>query len=60
MDASSSVVHADGGGTVVLYGMSGVLVVSRPGLTFVTTLERAASLAPLLESLPDELRAGPR
>jgi mannose-1-phosphate guanylyltransferase len=60
VDASSSVVHADGGGTVVLYGMSGVLVVSRPGLTFVTTLERAASLAPLLESLPDELRSAPR
>jgi mannose-1-phosphate guanylyltransferase len=60
VDASSSVVHADGGGTVVLYGVSGVLVVARPGLTFVTTLERAASLAPLLESLPDELRAGGR
>ena len=25
VDASSSVVHADGGGTVVLYGLSGVL-----------------------------------
>ena len=60
VDASSSVVHADGDGTVVLYGVSGVLVVSRPGLTFVTTLERAASLAPLLESLPDELRSGLR
>lgn len=56
VDASSSVVHAEGGGTVVLYGLSGVLVVARPGLTFVTTLDRAASLAPLLETLPDELR----
>ena len=57
VDASSSVVHAEGGDTVVLYGVSGVLVVARPGLTFVTTLERAASLTPLLESLPESLRA---
>jgi mannose-1-phosphate guanylyltransferase len=60
VDASSSVVHADGGGTVVLYGLTGVLVVARPGLTFVTTLERAATLAPLLDSLPEELRGGAR
>lgn len=56
VDASSSVVHADGGGTVVLYGMTGVLVVSRPGLTFVTTLDRASELNPLLDALPEELR----
>ena len=47
--------HADGGTTVVLYGLSGMLVVARPGLTFVTSIERAAELNPLLNALPDEL-----
>lgn len=56
VDASSSVVHADGGGTVVVYGMTGVLVVSRPGLTFVTTLDRASELNPLIDALPEALR----
>lgn len=55
VDASSCVVHADGGNTVVLYGLSGMLVVARPGLTFVTSIERAAELNPLLNALPDEL-----
>jgi mannose-1-phosphate guanylyltransferase len=55
VDASSCVVHADGGTTVVLYGLSGMLVVARPGLTFVTSLDRAAELNPLLGALPDEL-----
>lgn len=62
VDASSSVVHADGDGTVVVYGMTGVLVVSRPGLTFVTTLDRASELNPLIDALPEALRgrrAGP-
>jgi hypothetical protein len=48
-------VHADGGNTVVLYGLTGMLVVARPGLTFVTSLDRAAELNPLLDSLPAEL-----
>ena len=55
VDASSCVVHADGGTTVVCYGVSGMLVVSRPGLTFVTTLDRAAELRPLLDQLPDDV-----
>jgi mannose-1-phosphate guanylyltransferase len=55
VDSSGSVVHAEGG-TVVVYGMSGVLVVTRPGLTFVTTLDRAADLRPLLDQLPDDVR----
>jgi mannose-1-phosphate guanylyltransferase len=54
VDSSSCVVHADGG-QVVLYGVSGILVVTRPGLTFVTTLDRAAELNPLLDQLPDTL-----
>jgi mannose-1-phosphate guanylyltransferase len=42
VDTSSCIVHAEGS-TVVVYGLSGMLVVARPGLTFVTTLDRAPS-----------------
>jgi mannose-1-phosphate guanylyltransferase len=41
---------------VVLYGVSGMLVVTLAGLTFVTTLDRANELRPLLDALPDDLR----
>jgi mannose-1-phosphate guanylyltransferase len=56
VDATGNVVHAEAG-TVVLYGVSSMLVVSLPGLTFVTTLERATELRPLLESLPEHIRS---
>ena len=46
IDASGNVVHADEN-CVVAYGISGMLVVSIRGLTFVTTLERASELGPL-------------
>jgi mannose-1-phosphate guanylyltransferase len=59
VDSSSCVVHAEGG-TVVAYGLSGMLVVSRPGLTFVTTLDRAVHLNPLLDALPESLAGRPR
>jgi mannose-1-phosphate guanylyltransferase len=55
MDASGNVVHAEGA-AAVLYGVDGLLVVTLPGLTFVTTVERAADLKPLLDSLPSDLR----
>jgi len=55
MDASGNVVHAEGA-AAVLYGVDGLLVVTLPGLTFVTTVERAADLKPLLDSLPPDLR----
>lgn len=55
VDATGNVVHAEGA-SVVLYGVEGLLVVSLPGVTFVTTLDRAAELRPLLERLPEELR----
>jgi mannose-1-phosphate guanylyltransferase len=55
MDASGNVVHAEGA-SVVLYGVDGLLVVTLPGLTFVTTVDRAADLKPLLDSLPPDLR----
>lgn len=55
VDASGNVVHAEGS-TVVLYGVDGLLVVTLPGLTFVTTLERASELKPLLDALPPDVR----
>lgn len=55
VDASGNVVHAEGA-AAVLYGVDGLLVVTLPGITFVTTLERAADLKPLVDALPPDLR----
>ena len=55
VDATGNVVHAEGM-PVVLYGVSGMLVVTLEGLTFVTTLDRATELRALLEALPENLR----
>jgi mannose-1-phosphate guanylyltransferase len=55
VDARANVVHADGG-AVVLYGVEGLVVVARDGLTLVTTTDRAADLKTLLDALPPELR----
>jgi mannose-1-phosphate guanylyltransferase len=52
------VVHADGG-QVVVYGITGMLVVAMPGLTFVTSLDKATELGPLLNRLPGSLRFNP-
>jgi mannose-1-phosphate guanylyltransferase len=54
-DASNNVVHAEGQ-AVVLDGVHDLVVVSRDGLTLVTTLDRAADLKQLIESLPRHLR----
>jgi mannose-1-phosphate guanylyltransferase len=54
-DASNNVVHADGQ-AVVLDGVHDLVVVARDGLTLVTTLDRAADLKQLVESLPPRLR----
>ena len=55
IDARDNVVHADSG-TVVLYGVHDLVVVTRPGLTLVTTRDRAADLKTLLEKLPSSVR----
>lgn len=55
-DAANNVVHAEGN-TVVLYGVSDLVVVTRAGLTFVTTLDRAADLKKLVEALPPSIAA---
>ena len=56
--ARDNVVHADGG-TVVLYGVRDLVVVTRPGLTLVTTREHAADLKTLLDALPASVRDQP-
>ena len=58
VDSESNVVHTEAG-AVVLFGVTGLLVVSLPGLTFITTLERANDLKPLLDALPGSLRVKP-
>jgi mannose-1-phosphate guanylyltransferase len=58
VDADSNVVHGESG-VVVLYGVSKMLVVTLPGLTFVTPLDRAADLRPLLDALPGSMRIDP-
>ena len=58
VDAESNVVHTESG-RVVVYGVNSLLVVSLPGVTFVTSLDRAAELTPLFEGLPRELRRNP-
>jgi mannose-1-phosphate guanylyltransferase len=58
VDSTSNVVHSEAG-TVVLFGVERLLVVSLPGLTFITTLERASDLKPLLDALPGSLRVNP-
>jgi mannose-1-phosphate guanylyltransferase len=55
LDARDNVVHADGN-DVVLYGVSDLVVVTRDGLTLVTTLDRASDLKTLIESLPAAFR----
>lgn len=55
VEARENVVHAEGN-TVVLYGVSDLVVITRDGLTVVTTIERAADLKALVEGLPREVR----
>ena len=50
-----NVVHADGN-AVVLYGVRDLVVVTRDGLTLVTTVDKASDLKTLIQSLPTALR----
>ena len=58
VDADCNVVHS-GHGSVVMYGVSRMLVVTLNGLTFVTTLDRASDLNRLLDALPGSMRIHP-
>jgi mannose-1-phosphate guanylyltransferase len=55
LESRDNVVHADGN-TVVLYGVQDLVVVSRAGLTLVTTTERASDLKQLIDTLPPQIR----
>jgi len=55
VNATGNVVHAEGN-EVVLYGVSDLVVVTRDGLTLVTTTQHAADLKGLLAALPPRLR----
>ncbi len=55
VESRANVVHADGH-TVVLYGVDGLVVAARDGVTLVTTRERAADLKRLLDALPPAVR----
>ncbi|MEP6905155.1 MAG: mannose-1-phosphate guanylyltransferase [Gemmatimonadales bacterium] len=55
VESLGNVVHA-GDGTVVLYGVSDLVVVTSAGITLVTTAERSQDLKALLDSLPDKVR----
>jgi mannose-1-phosphate guanylyltransferase len=54
VETTGSVLFADEG-TVVAYGVDGLVVVRAAGITLVTTTERAASLKRLLDALPGTL-----
>ncbi len=55
VDARGNVVHAEDG-TVVLYGVDDLVVVTCRGLTVVTTVERSHTLKDLLAKLPASVR----
>lgn len=55
VDAKDNVVHAPGS-TVVMYGVSNVVVVIENGLVLVTTVDRSSDLKTLMDSLPRGVR----
>jgi mannose-1-phosphate guanylyltransferase len=55
LESSHNVVHADGN-AVVLYGVRDLVVVTRDGLTLVTTVDKASDLKTLIQTLPTDLR----
>ena len=55
VESIGNVVHANDG-TVVLFGVKDLVVVTRAGLTLVTTTDKSADLKALLDSLPEDLR----
>lgn len=55
VESQGNVVHAEGG-AVVLYGVSDLVVITRDGLTVVTTIDRAVDLKKLVDALPGEVR----
>ena len=56
VEASGNIVHAENA-DVVLFGVDNLLVVTLNGITFVTTVDRATDLRPLLDRLPRDVRS---
>jgi mannose-1-phosphate guanylyltransferase len=56
VDARDNVVHADEGQRAVLFGVEGLVVVVKDGVTLVTTVDRAADLKTLVQALPKAVR----
>jgi mannose-1-phosphate guanylyltransferase len=55
IESSDNVVHSNGN-AIILYGVRDLVVVSRDGLTLVTTTERASDLKQLIDALPAHIR----
>ena len=55
LESSGNVVHAEGN-SVVLYGVSDLVVVTHGKLTLVTTSDKSADLKTLIDTLPADLR----
>lgn len=55
VEACNNVVHAEHG-TVVLYGVSDLVVVVQDGLVVVTTVDRSSDLKKLVDALPARVR----
>jgi mannose-1-phosphate guanylyltransferase len=55
VDSRDNVVHSDGA-TVVLYGVSNLVVVANDGLVLVTTVDRSTDLKTLMDALPRGVR----
>jgi mannose-1-phosphate guanylyltransferase len=56
VEARHNVIHADPGQTVVLYGVSDLVVVAHDGMVLVTTVDRSSDLKTLIDALPRGVR----
>jgi mannose-1-phosphate guanylyltransferase len=55
LECCDNVVQAESG-TVVMYGVENLVVVTQDDITLVTTIEKAADLKRLIDSLPASMR----
>jgi mannose-1-phosphate guanylyltransferase len=55
VESRDNVVHAPGT-SVVMYGVSGLVVVVEDGLVLVTTIDRSSDLKTLMDALPRGVR----
>lgn len=55
VEAHNNVLYADHKSTIVVYGVSDLVVVVKDGLTVITTIDKSADLKALLDSLPENI-----